>query len=128
VGPWGSGIVVAAIAALIVVVLLEEPVARPSPAERGELSFRKEAMCLTCHILNDRGGQNAPPLDGVATKFIGLKGGRGQAKKFFHDHIIDPKNNPGTERAKYPFTQMPSFIGLGEEKIDDICEYLLTLK
>lgn len=130
-GPWGSAIVCVAIAALCVVVLLEEPATTPHvpDAKRGEEVFRREAMCLTCHQLAGRGGQNGPPLDGVATKFTKLKGGREQARNFFYNHIVDPVNNPGTEKQFYPFTQMPSFLNaLGEEKIHDVCEYLLTLE
>ncbi len=141
-GPWGSGIVCAAILAVCLVVLMQDcdgPEAggaadgqevgpHPPDAKIGEAIFRREAMCLTCHQLAGKGGQNGPPLDGVGKKFTELKGGREQARKFFHDHIVDPANNPGTLKKYYPFTQMPSFNSFGEGRIADICEYLLTLQ
>ena len=127
-GPWGSGIVCAAIVAVCLVVLLHEDDPYVPDWKRGKQVFRREAMCLTCHQLRGSGGQNGPPLDGVATKFSDLKGGQEAARKFFHDHILDPANNPGTLKKQYPFTQMPSFLALGEDKIADVCEYLLTLE
>lgn len=131
-GPWGSGVVWVAIAAVVLVVVLED-CSGPAPyvpdAARGRALFVEKAMCRSCHTLDGRGGQNAPDLDHVGTKFIKLKGGREQARKFFHDHLVDPKGNPGTDKAKYPFTDMPTFLpGLGEEGIADVCEYLLTLE
>lgn len=137
-GPWGSSVVGVAILALVLVVLMQdcqEGQVAPMPrtyvpdAKRGEEIFRGEAMCLTCHSIAGVGAQNGPDLEHVASKFIRLKGGREQARRFFVDHLIDPVNNPGTEKAKYPFTQMPSFLNsLGEEKIQDIAAYLLTLE
>ncbi len=125
-GPRGSSIVCAAIAALCAVVLLEEP-PPPSPAQmaarRGEEIFHKEAMCIVCHELGGRGGQNGPRLDHVATKWIRLKGGRPEAQRFFHDHIMDAKKlGPGYCNLCVPYRRL-----LDEGKIADLYEYLLTL-
>ncbi|GEM_PF-3455917 len=129
-GPRGSSIVCVAIAAVCVLVLLEDP---PPPTamgltvRRGEEVFQKEAMCLACHVLNGQGGQNGPPLDHVATKWIRLRGGRDEARMFFHDHLVDPVKNRVSTWGVCP-PQVVSYRSLGEDKIADICEYLLTLE
>lgn len=135
-GARGSTMVCLAIAAVIVAVVLQDcdcrddapPAAAHDPA-RGKKLFYEDAMCLTCHMLGERGGQNAPPLDHVATKFTKLKGGREQARAWFRAHLSDPVNNPGTEKAKYPFTQMPSFAqALPGDNLEDLIEFVLTFE
>ncbi len=132
-GARGSTIVCLAITAVIIAVLMQDCDSSDSAHKRdpvrGKQIFDQKAMCLTCHWLGEHGGQNAPVLDHVATKFTKLKGGREQARAWFHAHLVDPVNNPGTEKKKYPFTQMPSFEhGLTPDELEDLIEYVLTLE
>jgi len=129
VGARGSTIVCLAITAVIIAVLLQDCDSGGSAAQRGKQIFDQKAMCLSCHWLGEHGGQNAPVLDHVATKFIALKGGREQARAWFHAHLVDPKNNPGTEKAKFPFTEMPPFEhALDPDELEDLIEYVLSLE
>ncbi len=133
-GPRGSAVVCAAIAITCVIVLLEEPpppTATELAVRRGDEVFRNKAMCLTCHSLDGRGGQNGPPLDHVAAMVIRMKGSRDQARQFFLDHLVDPANHPGARHraGPPPFTSCPSYRGaLEERELQDIAEYLLTLE
>lgn len=133
-GPRGSAIVCAAIAVLCVIVLLEEPTP-PTETElavrRGEEVFRNKAMCLVCHSLHGRGGQNGPPLEHIEGTVSRVKGSRDQARQFFLDRMIDPANHPGPRHraGSFPNSPCPSYRGaLEERELQDIAEYLLTLE
>ncbi|MEK7867586.1 MAG: cytochrome c [Planctomycetota bacterium] len=95
---------------------------------RGEEVFRKEAMCLTCHALDGQGGRNGPALDHVATKYVRLKGGTQEARRFLFDHLVDPQHHR-VSKGLPPYAPCPSYrSALGEEKLRDVSQYLLTLE
>ena len=132
-GARGSAIVCVAIAILCVIVLLEEP---PEPTgtelavRRGEESFRRQAMCITCHALGGQGGRNGPSLDHVATEFTRLKGDRERAGLFFHEQLVGPASDRLTWRGmrRYCGLCLSYRTLLLDGEIWDITEYLMTLE
>ncbi len=69
--------------------------------------------CRSCHVIEGQGGKVGPTLDGV---------GRRRDAAYIHSFIENPKSID-------PSTVMPAFIPpLSHEQVEDITQYLLTLK
>lgn len=75
--------------------------------ELGEKIF-KESHCISCHLVNDRGGKLAPDLGKVASK---IKRG----------YLIEYLRNP---RQFQPETKMPRYR-FSEQELQGLAEYLL---
>ncbi|MBI3268133.1 MAG: cytochrome c [Planctomycetes bacterium] len=100
--------------------------ALPPGVEGGRQLF-KTLGCKSCHMVDGWGGQNAPDLTLVATRYTKLQGSLEGAKTFFREHIKDPEKNPGIDKKLYPFVRMPP-IPMTDEEREQVIEYLSTLR
>ncbi len=73
----------------------------------------KSQGCVACHRIGGTGGNIGPDLSGE-----GLKG---RSRQWLGDHLRNPK-------AHDPATVMPSFAALGDKAINQLVDYLLSLK
>jgi nitric oxide reductase subunit C len=68
--------------------------------------------CSNCHMINGIGGTTGPDLTHVGSKRDG---------HWIHKHFEDPK--------KYvPNSAMPSYRHLGEQELNDLTDYMVSLK
>ena len=107
--------------AVLVSVALYFGTPAPPPVDAPTL-FRNQ--CLSCHSLGGKGGGQAPPLDGVGTKYEKLKGSKAAAKAYFINHLKDPKTYPGSDPDRYS-TEMPSFKMLTGAELNALADFLL---
>ena len=84
---------------------LKEPVEGGDP-EAGGLLFR-ESRCVTCHLVEGKGGYLAPELSGITSKVN---------KKWLYNWIKDP-------HYFQPRTKMPQF-NFSEKQLSDLVEYI----
>lgn len=84
---------------------LKEPVEGGDP-EAGGLLFR-ESRCVTCHLVEGKGGYLAPELSGITSKV---------SKKWLYSWIKDP-------HYFQPRTKMPQF-NFSEKQLSDLVEYI----
>ena len=77
----------------------------------GVLIFERE-RCSECHTINGKGGGVGPDLT-----YVGRRRSR--------DYIISQVKNP---KAHNPDSAMPSFAHLPEQDIQDLADYLSSLK
>ncbi len=82
----------------------------PDPVARGRELFT-EKKCVQCHTIAGPGGTKGPNLTHVARRI---------RPDYFLEWIRNPRNFD-------PTTEMPSFEGT-EDELQDVVEYLLTLK
>ncbi|HLZ26842.1 MAG TPA: cytochrome b N-terminal domain-containing protein [Chloroflexota bacterium] len=69
--------------------------------------------CVSCHVIEGRGGNVGPSLDGVALR---------RSAAYIHSYIENP-------RGLNPTAAMPTFIPpLTHEQVEDITQYLLALR
>lgn len=68
--------------------------------------------CSGCHMINGIGGTTAPDLTHVGSR---------RDAKWIHEHFKDP-------RALVPNSAMPSFKHLTEKELDDLTDYMVSLK
>ena len=85
--------------------VLKEPVGEGDP-EAGGLLFR-ESRCVTCHLVEGKGGYLAPELSGITSKV---------SKKWLYSWIKDT-------HYFQPGTKMPQF-NFSEKQISDLVEYM----
>ena len=86
---------------------------RPRPEKRRGGDLFKSQGCAVCHRIGATGGNIGPDLSGE-----GLKG---RSREWLSDQLRNPK-------AHNPSSVMPSFAALGQEKIGQLVDYLLSLK
>jgi len=80
--------------------------------QSGEQLFQSHG-CIACHRVNNTGGTIGPDLS--------QEGLRGRTKDWLITQIRNPK-------AHFPNTVMPAFTALSDKKINDLVDYLLSLK
>ncbi|MGZ6248675.1 MAG: cytochrome b N-terminal domain-containing protein [Syntrophales bacterium] len=93
----------------------------PGPAATAVLSadakagseLLKSNGCAACHRIGGAGGSTGPDLSGEGIK--------GRSRQWLGDQLRNPK-------AHNPASSMPSFAALGEKAIEQLVEYLLSLK
>ncbi|MEK7741841.1 MAG: cytochrome c, partial [Nitrospirota bacterium] len=68
--------------------------------------------CSACHMMNGIGGTTAPELTNVGSK---------RDKAWFIGHFKNPA-------AYVPNSAMPSYEKLKEQELNDLTDYMLTLK
>jgi ubiquinol-cytochrome c reductase cytochrome b subunit len=93
----------------------------PGPAAPAVLSAdAKAAMdlfksngCAACHRIDGTGGSIGPDLSGEGIK--------GRSRQWLGDQLLNPK-------AHNPASVMPSFATLGDKAINQLVEYLFSLK
>jgi mono/diheme cytochrome c family protein len=78
---------------------------------RGALLFQKN-RCSECHTIKGKGGASAPNLT-----FVGSKRSR--------EYILEQIRNPKSHNAD---SNMPSFSHLPEKDINDLADYLSSLR
>ncbi|MEA5114465.1 MAG: cytochrome b N-terminal domain-containing protein [Geobacteraceae bacterium] len=79
---------------------------------RGEQLF-KSLGCSGCHMVNGAGGKIGPDLSGEANN--------GRSRQWLEAQIRDPKSHDFA-------TVMPAFNTLKKQQLDDLSDYLLSLK
>ncbi len=78
---------------------------------RGAQLFRN-GRCQECHTINGKGGSAGPNLTAVGSR---------RSREYIIEQIKNPKShNPNSE--------MPSFDSLPEKDINDLADYLSSLK
>ncbi|MGZ6219329.1 MAG: cytochrome b N-terminal domain-containing protein [Syntrophales bacterium] len=93
----------------------------PGPAATAVLSadakagseLLKSNGCAACHRIGGAGGSIGPDLSGEGIK--------GRSRQWLGDQLRNPK-------AHNPASNMPSFAALGDKAIEQLVEYLLSLK
>ncbi len=90
----------------------KDPPDPPSSVEKGKQLFNSRG-CTACHMVNGKGGTAGPDLSDEADK--------GHSRKWLMTQIRDPKAND-------PQTFMPAFDTLTDEQVNDLVDYLMTLK
>ena len=78
---------------------------------RGALLF-KNNDCIVCHTINGKGGSVGPNLTYV---------GQRRSRSYIIEQIINPKSHNSN-------TAMPSFAHFPEKDINDLADYLSSLK
>ena len=68
--------------------------------------------CSNCHMVNGIGGTTGPDLTHVASR---------HDRKWLHEHFENPQK-------VVPNSAMPSYKHLGDPALDDLTDYMLTLK
>lgn len=95
-------------------------------AERGEaLFFDSATTCILCHAIDGQGGTRGPDLAEIATRASSRIEGM-DAATYLRESITDP-----TAYVVDGFQPImpPGLINVvGEENIDDLIAYLLTLE
>jgi mono/diheme cytochrome c family protein len=84
-----------------------------STDEKAGMDLYKTNGCAACHRIGGTGGSIGPDLSG--------EGGKGRSREWLGDHLRNPK-------AHAPATVMPSFAALGDKAINQLVDYLLSLK
>lgn len=87
------------------------PIAGCEMNSRGAQLFRS-ARCQECHTINGKGGASGPNLTVVGSR---------RSREYIIDQIKNPK-------AHNPNSEMPSFSNLPEKDINDMANYLSSLK
>ena len=90
-------------------------------AERGRNIFftHQVAACNRCHQLGGEGGVIGPALDGIAGR---------KTAEYLRQSLLEP-NAAIAEEYKGPVSPMPPInLLLGEQDLEDVMAYLLTLK
>jgi len=91
----------------------QAPATRLSAAQVAGKQLVEQQNCTSCHVVAGQGGNVGPSLDGVSNR---------RDAAYIHTYIENPKN-------VNPSTGMPAFIPpLSHEQVEDITQYLLTLK
>ncbi len=72
----------------------------------------KNGDCIVCHTISGKGGSVGPDLTYV---------GQRRSRSYIIEQIINPKSHN-------PNTAMPSFARLPEKDINDLADYLSSLK
>ena len=91
-------------------------------AEKGEKIFHTHlaAACVRCHSLNGKGGNIGPPMDGIALR---------KDRPYLHESLVNPTATLAKGYEKLVNSPMPPMnIVLNEQEIEDVLEYLMTLK
>jgi mono/diheme cytochrome c family protein len=104
----------------------EQVVTAETPAERGKARFFDSATtCILCHAIEGQGGTRGPDLSDVATRAETRVEGLA-AEEYIRQSILDPQ---AYIVAGYDPLMPPGLIKvIGEENLDDLVAYLLTLK
>lgn len=93
----------------------------PGDAERGQKLFltHQVAACNRCHQVGGEGGAIGPALDGIAAR---------KGEDYLRQSLIEP-NAAIAENYPAPVSSMPPMnLLLGEQEIEDVLAYLMTLK
>ncbi len=77
----------------------------------GQKVYRSEG-CSGCHMISGIGGTTGPDLTKVGSR---------RDRKWLHEHFEDP-------REVVPNSAMPSYRRLGDQALDDLTDYMLTLR
>ncbi len=88
------------------------PVALSADEKAGSDLFKSQG-CVACHRIDGAGGSLGPDLSGEGIK--------GRSRRWLRDHLRNPKAHDSA-------TVMPSFAVLGDTPINQLVDYLLTLK
>ncbi len=72
----------------------------------------KSNDCIACHTINGKGGSVGPNLTYV---------GQRRSRSYIIEQILNPKSHNSN-------TAMPSFAHLPEKDINDLADYLSSLK
>jgi cytochrome c553 len=104
----------------------QDMVVAASPAERGRALFLDSATtCILCHSIEGQGGTRGPDLSGIATRAETRVEGL-SAEAYIRQSILDSSAYIVEEFDPI----MPPTLGdlLGQEKLEDIVAFLLTLE
>ena len=91
-------------------------------AKRGEDLFHNSpvAACASCHMVNGKGGDVGPILDGIAVR---------ADKAYMTESLMDPNAKFAKGFENLTISPMPSLgLLLKEQEVADILAYLDTLK
>jgi putative membrane-bound dehydrogenase-like protein len=78
------------------------------------------AACIRCHALDGNGGNIGPPMDGIGTR---------KDRAFLKESLINPSATLAKGYEKLINSPMPPMnIVLNEQEIEDVLEYLVSLK
>lgn len=104
----------------------EQVAVAESPAERGQALFLDSATtCILCHAIEGQGGTRGPDLSGVATR-AGTRVAGLSAEEYIRQSILDPT---AFVVEGYDPIMPPGLIKvIGEENLDDLVAFLLTLE
>lgn len=83
----------------------------PGNVKNGEQLFHSEG-CISCHRINGEGGSVGPDLSG--------EGKRGRSREWLMTQIRNPK-------AHDPNSVMPAFTSLGDQQVNSLIDYLMSL-
>ena len=89
------------------------PTAPPTASKTAGADLFKAKGCIACHRINRTGGSIGPDLSGE-----GLKG---HSREWLTEQLMNPKSHD-------PATVMPSFATIGKSEINNLVNYLLSLK
>lgn len=89
-----------------------DPNTSPASVESGQKLFAT-AGCAGCHTTDGKGGLAGPDLSNEA--------GKGRSRQWLTTQIRNPK-------ANNPQTIMPAYPTLSDEQVNDLVDYLLSLK
>ncbi len=91
-------------------------------AQKGEKIFHQHlaAACIRCHSLEGKGGNIGPPMDGIGTR---------KDRAYLQESLVNPTATLAKGYEKLINSPMPPMnIVLNEQEIEDVLEYLVTLK
>ncbi|HYE31512.1 MAG TPA: PVC-type heme-binding CxxCH protein [Methylomirabilota bacterium] len=91
-------------------------------AKRGEDLFHNSpvAACASCHMVNGKGGDVGPILDGIAVR---------SDKAYIEESLVDPNAKLAKGYENLPISPMPPLgVLLKEQELADILAYLQTLR
>lgn len=89
----------------------DEPAGPQAARELTEAPPKFKSLCVACHMVNGKGGNVGPALDGVASRF---------EREYLVKWLKDPEAvKPGTTMPKLP---------LSDDEVESIVDYLSTLK
>ena len=97
---------------------MSAPLTAAAPAvlsadEKAGSDLFKSQGCVACHRIDGAGGSIGPDLSGEGIK--------GRSRQWLRDHLRNPKAHDSA-------TVMPSFAALGDKAINQLVDYLLSLK
>ena len=78
------------------------------------------AACIRCHALEGNGGNIGPPMDGIGSR---------KDRAYLKESLVNPTATLAKGYEKLINSPMPPMnIVLNEQEIEDVLEYLVTLK
>lgn len=95
------------------VTLGAKAVTTPLPGAKEGARLFDSVGCLACHAVNGKGGKIGPDLS--------TEGEMGRTRKWLVAQLRSPKSHD-------PKSIMPSFERIGEQKLNDLVDYLLSLR